>query len=172
MEEIRNRMIGELAATSLVTALLATVAVTLLASPPKALLEAENDAIPFTYCVVTAAALFCNIANVTYSTLLTTTVNLLVEDGDVTKWFIKKHAALATFWNFVLFDFSILLPLVSIVMFSSYTYSFAAGYVLVALCTVIFAISVAVWLWADYQRWFKLRDLAKARTQERLVHPV
>eukprot|EP00967_Tisochrysis_lutea_P124067 scaffold207140_cov20-Tisochrysis_lutea.AAC.1 len=50
--------------SGLVTALLATVAVTLLASPPKALLEAENDAIPFTYCVVTAAALFCNIANV------------------------------------------------------------------------------------------------------------
>eukprot|EP00200_Dunaliella_tertiolecta_P003774 CAMPEP_0202339096 /NCGR_PEP_ID=MMETSP1126-20121109/1110_1 /ASSEMBLY_ACC=CAM_ASM_000457 /TAXON_ID=3047 /ORGANISM="Dunaliella tertiolecta, Strain CCMP1320" /LENGTH=124 /DNA_ID=CAMNT_0048929609 /DNA_START=267 /DNA_END=642 /DNA_ORIENTATION=- len=124
MEEIRNRMIGELAATSHVQ-------------------HAVDDH-----------------------------GELAVEDGDVTKWFIKKHAALATFWNFVLFDFSILLPLVSIVMFSSYTYSFAAGYVLVALCTVIFAISVAVWLWADYQRWFKLRDLAKARTQERLVHPV
>ncbi|KAF5827864.1 hypothetical protein DUNSADRAFT_18609 [Dunaliella salina] len=141
-----------------VTALLAGIAFSLLQSPPQQLLEAD-DSVPFAYCIITAGSLFCNIANVTFSTLLITTVNLLVEERNISLWFVEKYVNFITSLNFMFFNLSIGLLLILILMFSFYTYSFIAGYVLVALCCAGVLLISCVWFWVDYDRWFKLRDL-------------
>lgn len=116
---------------------------------------------PLAYCIITAGALFCNLANVTFSTLLTTTVNLLVEEGSVAMWFVEKWVNSVTMLNFWLFNISIVLLIVSILMFSFYTYSFTAGYVLIAIGAAMGLLCLCTWLWVDYDRWFKIKAVVQ-----------